>query len=351
MLIILGFAVALLLALILGKLLWGQAIGLGKRRSRRDDPATIVALQADKDKLRAEAAMLSRKLELRLNDLKTRLAEQSAEVSRNRNRVDHLVGEIKDREKTISKRDIEIEDLKSQMIPLERELVARTQTAQQLKEQMREQDETLVHKTELVDNLHEQLKGAMSANSIVGEIDMSADDRLRNKISDLNTLSKQIEDQRIELTQQHSELKTLTGVITKSKSAKKNKTTDAESTTSNKDAYIEQLDSGSSKLEKQLEEAERETDKLQEELSQLDEDWNEKLKQLDAVKLDKTKKPTTKGAKQTRSNKKAKKKSSKTPAKNDPPQEQENTGEGVSNVVSLASRIRSLQSDIKGQKK
>ncbi len=37
MLIILGFAVALLLALILGKLLWGQAIGLGKRRTRRND--------------------------------------------------------------------------------------------------------------------------------------------------------------------------------------------------------------------------------------------------------------------------------------------------------------------------
>ena len=327
MLIVLGFAVALLLALILGKLLWGQAIGLGKRRSRRDDPLTIASLQADKDKLRAEAAMLSRKLELRLNDLKTRLAEQTAEVSRNRNRVDRLAGEIKERDNTIAKRDEEIQQLKEQMAPLEQELVTRTQSAQQLKEQLRDKDEQLQHKSSLIDSLQEQLKSALNANAIAGQADLSAMERLQVRISDLTELSKQIEDQRLQLTQQHSELTTLTGVIGKSKKSKGKK--------SNKDSYIEQLGDSSSKIEQQLEQAERETDELQKELARLDEDWNDKLKQLDEAKTPADKQAETVAEK---------------PVDEDDA-EDEGKEKTVSNVVSLANRIRSLQSDIKGQKK
>ncbi len=346
MLIILGFAVALLLALILGKLLWGEAIGLGKRRSRREDPVTIAALQADKDKLRAEGAMLSRKLELRLNDLKTRLAEQTAEVSRNRNRVDRLAGEIKDRDGIISERDEEIENLKNQMVPLEQELVIRTQSAQNLKEQLRDSGEQLQRKSALIDNLQDQLKMAINANAIVGQADMSATERLQTRISDLNLLSKQIEDQRVQLTQQHSELKTLTGVIIQDKTTKKKPSAGAKK--SNKDVYLDQLDSGSSKIERQLEEAERETDELQKELAKLDEDWNEKLKQLEDVKTPSVapvvkEQASTKG---TGKLAKAQNDSSDDEGKDDSKDDGEE-----SNVVSLANRIRSLQSDIKGQKK
>ena len=367
MLIILGFAIALLLALILGKLLWGQAIGLGKRRSRRDDPVTIAALQADKDKLRAEAAMLSRKLELRLNDLKTRLAEQTAEVSRNRNRVDRLAGEIIERDATITSRDQELENLKAQLEPLQQELVTRTQSAQQLKQQLFDKDEELIHKSSLINGLQEQLKGALATNVIAGQVDVSAEQRLQTRISDLTSLSKQIEDQRLQLTRQHSELKTLTGVITQEKSPPtQNKT--------NRDAYLDQLDSGSSKLEQQLKQAERETDELQEELAKLDEDWNEKLKQLESVKSsnskpvktpekaiqETTEEPKQITAKQTTvQDKKATKKpakkatvkaTAKTTNKNSDKTGDKDKDDEASNVVSLASRIRSLQSDIKSQK-
>ncbi len=325
MLIVLGFAVALLLALVLGKMLWGQAIGLGKRRSRREDPLTVASLQADKDKLRAEAAMLSRKLELRLNDLKTRLAEQTAEVSRNRNRVDRLAGEIKDRENQITKRDDEILALKSQMAPLEQELVIRTQSAQQLKEQLRDKDERLQNKSTLIDTLQDQLKTALNANTIVGQADVSAKERLQIRIADLTDLSKQIESQRVQLTQQHSELQTLTGVASKGKSTGKK----TKAKKSNKDAYIDQLDASTAKIEKQLEEAERETDELQKELVRLDEDWNDKLKQLDGLKT-----PDEAEAENQKTD-----------------QEVDEDEQKASNVVSLANRIRSLQSDLKGQKK
>ena len=357
MLIILGFAVALLLTLMLGKLLWGQAVGLGKRRSRRDDPVTIATLQADKDKLRAEAAMLSRKLELRLNDLKTRLAEQSAEVSRNRNRIDYLVGEIGERNALVAKRDTEIESLKTQMVPLEEELVSRTQKGQQLKQQLHDKDEELLSQTILINDLQHQLNTSLAENIIatqapsptppapqpapakqVSEVatvdltaaDLSAKDRLQSRISDLTALSQQIEDQRLQLTRQHSQLKNLSQEISSDKPS-------AKESASQKPDTFDLLDSSSTKLEQQLTMAEHETDELQKELARLDEDWNEKLKQLEDVKSTSAKAPKAK-EKPAKSKKLASKKTA-------------NKDDETSNVVTLASRIRSLQSDIKGQKK
>ena len=357
MLIILGFAVALLLALILGKLLLGKASGLGKRRSTRQDPVTIAALQADKDKLRAEAAMLSRKLELRLNDLKTRLAEQTAEVSRNRNRIDHLVGEIGKRNALVAKRDTEIENLKTQMVPLEQELVARTEKNQELTLQLQDNEKDLSDKAARIDDLQLKLNMSLAEGTVkttsnevpflaqtevpkqvdaLTDIDLSTKDRLQSRISDLTTLSKQIEDQRLQLTRQHSQLKDLTNELLAEKTppkqhpplrATKEKPKEK---TANKSSALDLLDDSSTRLEQQLSEAEHETDELQKELARLDEDWNDKLKQLEDVKS-----PNVKPSQET-----------KKPAKKG--NDKDDTS---SNVVTLANRIRSLQSDIKGQKK
>ena len=65
MLVALGFAVAALIALFLGRIAWVFALGLGKKRMQRAAPTTIAELQSDRDRLRAEYAMLSRKLDKR----------------------------------------------------------------------------------------------------------------------------------------------------------------------------------------------------------------------------------------------------------------------------------------------
>jgi len=364
MLIVLGFAVALLVAMFLGKLLWGQAIGLGKRRSRRDDPATIAGLQADKDRLRAERAMLERKLELRLNDLKTRLAEQSAEVSRNRNRVERLADEINERDNTIAKANKEISNLKEQMVPLEQELVKRTHAGQKLKEEIRERDEIIQQKSDLIEGLKQQLDKALEGNAIVGQADLSAKDRLTQRINELTNLSAQIEQQRVQLTQQHSELSSLSTVIAETKTQQEN----SPKASSGKKAYVEKLDNSSSNLEEQLKVAEKESDNLAKELSKLDKDWNEKLKKLDDIKTTKSDSDveTNKGDK-TAKKKKPSKKTAKTKkdsvkkttsketeeittsdksAPKDTPKNSNDDNEKPSNVVSLANRIRSLQTDI-----
>jgi chromosome segregation ATPase len=157
MLVALGFAVAALIALFLGRIAWVFALSLGKKRMQRAAPTTIAELQSDRDRLRAEYAMLSRKLELRMNDLKTKLAEQMAEVSRNRNRIDHLISELRSRDRLINERDTELQSLRVQLTPLESELTARTAAVQQLKDQLRSRDEEIHRLTQASERLRAEL--------------------------------------------------------------------------------------------------------------------------------------------------------------------------------------------------
>src|SRR5919106_517696 len=128
MYIALGFATATLMALLVSRLLWIYALKLGKRRSQRLGPSNLAELQVERDRLRAEYAMLSRKLELRLQDLRTKLAEQTAEVSRSRNRMERLAEELQARESALAQKENEFAALREQVARYEAELATRTES-------------------------------------------------------------------------------------------------------------------------------------------------------------------------------------------------------------------------------
>ena len=98
MLLILGFASAAFLGLIAGRIAWKLAFRLGARQTQRNMPSSMIELQTDRDRLRAEHAMMAKKLELRLGDIKMRMAEQTAEVSRHRNRFEVLKQDVAKRD-------------------------------------------------------------------------------------------------------------------------------------------------------------------------------------------------------------------------------------------------------------
>lgn len=87
LLIVLGFSLASLVALFMGRMVWTAAVRVGARRMQRQVPSSLVGLQTERDRLRAEYAMMAQRLGSRLEDAKLRLAEQMAEVSRHRNRL------------------------------------------------------------------------------------------------------------------------------------------------------------------------------------------------------------------------------------------------------------------------
>lgn len=143
MLVALGFVLATLIALFIGRGMWAYAVKASRRRGERDRPSDLARVEAERDQLRAKYAMLSLNLELRLNDLKNRLAEQTGEISRNRNRTERLLEEIDARDAADNKANADLEENRAQLEPLEAKLAHLNQSLQRHKEQLRDRDEAV----------------------------------------------------------------------------------------------------------------------------------------------------------------------------------------------------------------
>ena len=63
MFVVLGAALTLVAVLLFGRMAWNISQKLGAKRYERALPANILELQAERDRLRAEQAMMARKLE------------------------------------------------------------------------------------------------------------------------------------------------------------------------------------------------------------------------------------------------------------------------------------------------
>jgi len=111
----LGSALTFVVVMLFGRFFWGLAVTAAAKRKARMVPVQVLDAQAERDKLRAEHALMSRKLDLRLEDIKVRMAEQMAEVSRNRNRVQGLVEEIENKDKALARKEQENANLAAQI--------------------------------------------------------------------------------------------------------------------------------------------------------------------------------------------------------------------------------------------
>jgi hypothetical protein len=119
LLFVLGFCVALFVVLLLGRGVWSVVGNWNSWREQRRQPAAVRELQAERDSLKAEKAIMAQKLEASLNDMKMRMAEQMAEVSRSRNRLLDMGTTLKERENTISHQAALAEERNAKVAALE----------------------------------------------------------------------------------------------------------------------------------------------------------------------------------------------------------------------------------------
>lgn len=87
---VLGFLCASLLALMVSPLVWNRAVVLTRHKIESSVPLTLNEIQAEKDQLRAEFAMSTRKLEINIEQLQEKLAAQSIEINQRRDEVNKL---------------------------------------------------------------------------------------------------------------------------------------------------------------------------------------------------------------------------------------------------------------------
>lgn len=136
----LGFAVASLIALFLGRAAWRSGVRLGARRMQRKVPGTVSELQTERDSMRAENAMMARKLEVRTTEMKAKLAEQAAEVSRHRNRLEIMAVDLAKRDKLDGGLRTEIARLEEQVATYEGLISQRTDSVSLTLEKLQAKD-------------------------------------------------------------------------------------------------------------------------------------------------------------------------------------------------------------------
>lgn len=94
---VLGFLSSALLALMISPAIWNRAVELTKRRIESSVPLTLNEIQADKDQLRAEFAMSTRRLEMSVDELKNKASNQLIEINRRRDEVNKLSADSNER--------------------------------------------------------------------------------------------------------------------------------------------------------------------------------------------------------------------------------------------------------------
>ncbi|RUU96757.1 hypothetical protein EOB36_29000 [Mesorhizobium sp. M6A.T.Cr.TU.017.01.1.1] len=99
---VLGFLCAGFLALMIAPAIWRRAVMLTRKRVEGSMPLTLAEIQAEKDRIRAEFAMSTRRLEMSVKSLREKSAEQLVEIGRGREALKELAVERKDKEQALS---------------------------------------------------------------------------------------------------------------------------------------------------------------------------------------------------------------------------------------------------------
>jgi chromosome segregation ATPase len=89
-----GFLVAALFALLFVPLVHNRAVRLTMRRLEAATPLTLAEIRADKDQLRAEFALSTRRLEMSVEQLKTKTTAQLAELGKKADAINQLKKEL-----------------------------------------------------------------------------------------------------------------------------------------------------------------------------------------------------------------------------------------------------------------
>lgn len=162
----LGLLVAGLIALVIVPAVWKRAVRLTKRRIEAATPITLSEFRADKDQLRAEFALSTRRLEMNVETLRKRLAEQLSDVNQKRTDLGALKAEREKHVAVVSELEARQVELRARILELEKE---DTDLAQRLRMRDRDVDVRQGEIEALRESLREGLPAATSVDDLSGD--------------------------------------------------------------------------------------------------------------------------------------------------------------------------------------
>ena len=116
-----GFLVAALLGLLFVPLVHNRAVRLTMRRLEAATPLSVAEIRADKDQLRAEFAMSTRRLEMSVEQMKARTTGQLAELGKKTDAINQLKKELGEKTAAIFALESRDKNLRDQLRATEEE--------------------------------------------------------------------------------------------------------------------------------------------------------------------------------------------------------------------------------------
>jgi len=128
---LLGFLSAGFIALIVAPMVWRRAVALTRKRIEASVPLTQAEIQADKDRMRAEFAMATRRLEINFKNFREKAASQIVEINRNREELKQLMAERSERHEALTRLEVQSGEIRAELRRREDELQVLTEKLDQ----------------------------------------------------------------------------------------------------------------------------------------------------------------------------------------------------------------------------
>jgi chromosome segregation ATPase len=201
-----GFLLSMLFGLMIVPLVHNRAVRLTTKRLEAATPLSMAEIQADKDQLRAEFAMSARRLEMNVDQLKSKTTSQLAELGKKTDAINRMKLELGEKNATIFSLEAREKAVKEQLRATEEEFSAKTEALRSADSALKDKQNELARLgTELSD------RSMMADSRQVELVTVRAQiDELKNRVGDAEkefaTTQARLEQERRESEKATSEL-------------------------------------------------------------------------------------------------------------------------------------------------
>lgn len=187
-----GFLVAALVGLVVVPLIHNRAVRLTMRRLEAATPLSMAEIQADKDQLRAEFAMSTRRLEMSVEQLKAKSTSQLAELGKKSDAINRLKIELGEKTATIFALEARDKALRDQLRATEEEVAVKTAAMHEAERALADKEAELAR---LMSEFNEQstFADAQKVEIIALKAQVEA---LKDRLTAAGNEVKQVEDRR-----------------------------------------------------------------------------------------------------------------------------------------------------------
>jgi chromosome segregation ATPase len=187
-----GFLVAALVGLVVVPLVHGRAVRLTMRRLEAATPLSMAEIQADKDQLRAEFAMSTRRLEVSVENLRTKSTSQLAELGKKGDAINRLKIELGEKTATIFALESRDKALRDQLRTTEEEFAVKSSVMLDAQRALSDKEAELA---KLVGELDER-SGVADAQKVDIIALKTQVDALKDRLDEAGNELKAVEDRR-----------------------------------------------------------------------------------------------------------------------------------------------------------